>query len=272
MEMLQRVESLDDPFEILELSREASDEEIKKRIRELNKDFHPDHFVLGESTDAQHEEVQAAAHRVMKIVQQAYTQIKTAEARSNYAKGKGVDLDTIFEAERAITRATKHIQYGRYSEARSELRTARKADPNHEEIKAYFDYLDFLELPIDPYTKRRSNVEAKGAIKRFEEMEKAQGIAIPYALLIARIYKIQGHNSEAIQAYKRVSEYTNGKHDEAERELRLLRQRQKQASTTEKNGGDNSLLSKLKDFFSFGKWFHQQVLWTTQAPKKILTF
>ena len=65
-----------DPYEVLGVSRDASDEEIKKAYRRLAKQYHPD----VNPGDKQAEEK-------MKEINAAYDAIKDASARQSYAAG-----------------------------------------------------------------------------------------------------------------------------------------------------------------------------------------
>lgn len=68
---------MSDPYSVLGVSRDASDEEIKKAYRTLAKKYHPD---LNPGN--------AAAAAKMNEVNAAYDRIKDAEARANYSAGQ----------------------------------------------------------------------------------------------------------------------------------------------------------------------------------------
>ena len=63
-----------DPFDVLGCSRSSSNEEIKKRYRELLGRYHPDKFI-GQDLD---EEFIALASRKFQEIQEAYGAIRTA--------------------------------------------------------------------------------------------------------------------------------------------------------------------------------------------------
>ena len=65
-----------DPYKVLGVSRDASDEEIKKAYRELTKKYHPD-LNPGDEHAAQ----------MMNDVNAAYDQIKNGTAQQQYAAG-----------------------------------------------------------------------------------------------------------------------------------------------------------------------------------------
>jgi molecular chaperone DnaJ len=69
---------LTDPYKILEVSRDASDDEIKKAYRALSRKYHPDANINNPN--------KAKAEEMFKIVQQAYNQIMK-EREGGYNSG-----------------------------------------------------------------------------------------------------------------------------------------------------------------------------------------
>ena len=76
-----------DPYEVLGVSRTASDEEIKKAYRELAKKYHPDRNPGNE-----------AAAKKMNEVNAAYDAIKKGEANSYYSSGSSYGGQSASEA------------------------------------------------------------------------------------------------------------------------------------------------------------------------------
>ena len=74
-----------DPYKVLGVSRDASDEEIKKAYRDLTKKYHPD-LNPGDEHAAQ----------MMNDVNAAYDQIKNGTAQQQYA-GSGVIGDELMK-------------------------------------------------------------------------------------------------------------------------------------------------------------------------------
>ena len=69
--------SKDDPYQILGVSRDASDDQIKKAFRTLARRYHPDRNPDDKNAESR-----------FKQVQSAYAQIGTAEARKEYEKSQ----------------------------------------------------------------------------------------------------------------------------------------------------------------------------------------
>lgn len=105
----------EDPYEILGVSRNASDEEIKKAYRRLAKKYHPD---LNPGDEE--------AARQMQKVNAAYEQITNPEKANptghSYDPFRGYrQNDTTSEEERYQQAAWQYIRYRRYQEALNTL-------------------------------------------------------------------------------------------------------------------------------------------------------
>jgi molecular chaperone DnaJ len=105
-----------DPYSVLGVSRDASDEEIKKAYRRLSRKYHPDANINNPNKDA--------AEEKFKEVQQAYEQImKEREYGGNYSGsgygGYGGRSTGEYQDEEAIRRqaAANYVQNRHYREA-----------------------------------------------------------------------------------------------------------------------------------------------------------
>ncbi len=115
-----------DPYSVLGVSRDASDEEIKKAYRKLSRKYHPDANINNPN--------KAQAEEKFKEIQQAYDQImKEREYGSSYSGygnggyggfgGFGSQTGAGYQDEEAIRRqaAANYIQSGHYREAMNVL-------------------------------------------------------------------------------------------------------------------------------------------------------
>ena len=70
-----------DPYKVLNVARNASDEEIKKAYRTLARKYHPDNYAGGDLADL--------ASEKMKEINEAYDQIQKERAAGQSGAGYG---------------------------------------------------------------------------------------------------------------------------------------------------------------------------------------
>ena len=116
-----------DPYSVLGVSRDATDEEVKKAYRALSRKYHPDANINNPHKDE--------AEEKFKEIQQAYDQImKEREYGSGYSQGGSSGFgyggfggfgnqSSSYQDEEAIRRqaASNYIQSGHYREAMNVL-------------------------------------------------------------------------------------------------------------------------------------------------------
>lgn len=102
-----------DPYSVLGISRNASDEEVKKAYRKLSRKYHPDANINNPNKEQ--------AEEKFKEVQQAYEQImKEREGGTSYGNFGGFSGQSAgYQDEESIRRqaAANYIQSGHYKEA-----------------------------------------------------------------------------------------------------------------------------------------------------------
>ena len=116
-----------DPYSILGVDRNASDDEIKKAYRKLSRKYHPDANINNPNKEQ--------AEEKFKQVQQAYEQIMhEKEQGSGYGGGFGGfsgfsgQTENSYQDEEAIRRqaAANYIQSGHYREAMNVLQSLKQ--------------------------------------------------------------------------------------------------------------------------------------------------
>lgn len=120
---------MSDPYKILGVSRNATDEEIKKAYRRLSRKYHPDANV-----NSPHPEI---AEEKFKEIQQAYTQIMNEKQQGytgGYQNGSAWGYEEAFrrsqsqyeegsESDIRMKAAANYINSGYYREALNALQT-----------------------------------------------------------------------------------------------------------------------------------------------------
>ena len=157
-----------DPYKVLGVSRDASDDEIKKAYRELARKYHPDNYANNPLSDLVEEK--------MKEINEAYDEIQ--KQRANKSSGDTSQYRSSSSGSYTHAGEYRHIRElindGSYSEADLILDSISQADRNAEWnfLKGcvlirrghYFDALKFLDTAcsMDPgnmeYQAMRDNL------------------------------------------------------------------------------------------------------------------
>lgn len=151
-----------DPYEVLGISRGASEEEIKKAYRELAKKYHPDNYVNSPLTDLAAEkmkEINEAYDTVMKGGQSGgsgtnggestgsfdFVEIRNLINERNFYEAD-VRLNSVpserRNAEWHYLKGCVFVGRGWYFEASKFFETACRLDPNNEEYKNAFNNIN----------------------------------------------------------------------------------------------------------------------------------
>ncbi|MBR0236007.1 MAG: DnaJ domain-containing protein [Clostridia bacterium] len=151
-----------DPYEVLGISRGASEEEIKKAYRELAKKYHPDNYVNSPLADLAAEkmkEINEAYDTVMKDVQSGgfgtngsestgsfdFVEIRNLINERNFYEAD-VRLNSVpserRNAEWHYLKGCVFVGRGWYFEASKFFETACRLDPNNEEYRNAFNNIN----------------------------------------------------------------------------------------------------------------------------------
>lgn len=154
-----------DPYKVLGISRDATDDEVKKAYRELARKYHPDNYAGNPLADLVEEK--------MKDINEAYDQIQKERASGRSSSTSGYsDAGGQYEAgESRYPEIRRFINNGRYSEAELVLNSVSESERDAEwnflkgcvliRRGAYFDAVKYFETAcyMDP-----SNQEYKAAL------------------------------------------------------------------------------------------------------------
>lgn len=162
-----------DPYKILGISRDATDDEVKKAYRELARKYHPDNYINNPLSDLVEEK--------MKEINEAYDLIQK-ERNDNGHSSKGSQNGTKTNYSGEYIRIRELIQTGRLGEAETMLNSIPNIDRNGEwnflkgcilEKRGwYFDAQRFFEAAcyMDP-----TNFEYQDALNKIKNSANSFG-------------------------------------------------------------------------------------------------
>ena len=154
---------MQNPYEVLEINRDASDDEIKKAYRELAKKYHPDNFKDNPLADL--------ANEKMKQINEAYDEIQ--KNRSSHTKNNRNGYTYYYNADSGThsnyPRIRELINGNRYSEAEIALDSVSQSERDAEwyflkgvlytKREWYFDAQKYFETAcsLDPTNNEYKN-------------------------------------------------------------------------------------------------------------------
>mgnify|MGYP003298690417 CR=1 FL=1 len=115
---------MSDPYKVLGVSRDATDEEIKKAYRALSRRYHPDANINNsnkEQAEERFKEIQQAYNRIMKEKEQGYSQSDYGNPFGGFGGFTGYGYESrredMDEASRYFQAAANYIRSRHYHEA-----------------------------------------------------------------------------------------------------------------------------------------------------------
>ena len=128
-----------DPYKVLGVPPDASDDEIKKAYRALARKYHPDNYNGSDLADL--------AEEKMKEVNEAYDAVKkmreTGQSYSGQSSSSsGGYSGGLAEARRLIAAGCIMLRRGAYFDARRHIETACYMDPGNEEYRKALSDMD----------------------------------------------------------------------------------------------------------------------------------
>ena len=111
---------VNDPYKILGVSRNATDDEIKKAYRELARKYHPDNYAGNPLSDRVEEK--------MKEINEAYEAIQKERSSGSGTSGGSYSGGSYSNGNADFTRIRDLISAGRYSEAELILDSVSSSD------------------------------------------------------------------------------------------------------------------------------------------------
>ena len=163
-----------DPYKVLGISSNASDDEVKKAYRELAKKYHPDNYInnpLKDLADEKMKEINEAYDKIMNERQSGTSSSGSsgggttafAEARRKIATGDYVGAEMILDSSSNRNAEWYYLKgsifAGRryYAQARAYVEKACQMDPQNAEYRMAYNNLTGSQAQYGGFNTQRSN-------------------------------------------------------------------------------------------------------------------
>lgn len=209
-----------DPYQVLEVSRDADDEEIRVAYACLAKRTHPDRFHAASSS------VRQLASQVFDRITQAHAMVATADDRRMHAsqQRQSQRLEAVEDEGRRALMAETEYQRGEAKLAERDYEgallcfgRAMEHFPSEGEYRSAYGWCLYLCHPDNDVMLGEALEHCREGLKLAKDREK------PY-LLLGRLYKAMGKIGAATKMFSRAVEI-KPQCVEAMRELRILNMR-----------------------------------------------
>lgn len=242
-------------FEILDVRQDCDDSAVRAGYFGRMKKFSADFFHNSPA------DVMEDVNLVNKRLREAYEHLQTAEKRQAVLESlkaqaskpeqaapqapvnnDPVDIEAVFAAEQAMSRAITLMERGDFKMARKYLDTAQQKDPASHELDARIAYADFMLLELDEKGHRPTSEVAKA--RRILEKAATDWPNADYIRLYqGDIEKLEGDETKALEFYKAANAISPS--IVAQQEIRLIEKRLE----AKNNPPPASFMDKIKAAF-----------------------
>ncbi len=157
---------MNDPYRVLGISRDATEEEVKKAYRAMARKYHPDNYI-----NSPHAKL---AEEKMKEINEAYEQIQ--RERADAPSGAHSNYEDVYDARKTYDRVRRLINNGNYGEADTLLEIFAMSDRGAEwnflkgcvllrrgyfyDAQKFFETACYLEPSNEEYRQALENIRA----------------------------------------------------------------------------------------------------------------